>query len=524
MADQFKITYSTMSVDNEQLHAEFDKGIECVKTRLGMTFPLLIDGKEYPAAETFPVLSPADTREPLFHFPKATREDVKAAIAAARTAFPAWRQMPYKERNTILCKAADLITNNRYELSAAMVMEMGKNRIEALGDVEETADLLRWYCYQMEQNNGYIRQMNSFGATDTNTSILKPYGVWAVIAPFNFPLALAGGPVGAALTTGNTVVVKPSSDAPYTTYMLVKYLMESGIPAGVVNFISGPGSTAGAELIENPDVSGITFTGSYDIGFKQIYRRFAPAYPKPIVIEMGGKNPAIVSDKADLDKAAQGIMRSAFGMGGQKCSACSRVYVQRKVYDVFMRKLVEKTEAQIKIGDPLKRETFLGPLVNKDAYEDYRRFVAKAEADGKIVLGGKTLTDGEYAHGYYVTPTIVEGLPQDHELVQTELFVPIVCVQPYSTLEEALQKANDVSYGLTAGFFSQEEPEVQYFLENIEAGVVYINRPAGATTGAWPGYQTFGGWKASGSSGKNIGGPWSLLNYLREQSQTVVRE
>jgi 1-pyrroline-5-carboxylate dehydrogenase len=524
MADQFKITYSTLSMDNAQLHADFDKGIECIKTKLGQTFPLLIDGQEYPAKETFPVPNPADTREPLFYFPKASRKDVKAAIAAAAAAFPAWRQMPYKERNVILCRAADLITRNRYELSAAMVMEMGKNRIEALGDVEETADLIRWYCYQMEQNGGYIRQMNAFGPTDTNTSILKPYGVWAVIAPFNFPLALAGGPVAAALTTGNTVVVKPSSDAPYTTYMLVRYLIESGIPAGVVNFISGPGSTTGAELIENPDVSGITFTGSYDIGFKQIYRRFAPAYPKPIIIEMGGKNPAIVSDQADLDKAAQGVMRSAFGLGGQKCSACSRVYVQRKVYKTFMKKLIAKTTAQVQIGDPLKKDTFLGPLVNKGAYEDYKRFVAQAKADGKVVLGGETPTDGDCANGYFVTPTIVEGLPQNHELVQTELFVPIVCVLPYTKLEEALEKANDVTYGLTAGFFSQDETEVQYFLENIEAGVVYINRPAGATTGAWPGYQTFGGWKASGSSGKNIGGPWSLLNYLREQSQTVIRE
>jgi 1-pyrroline-5-carboxylate dehydrogenase len=513
-----------MSVENNQLHAEFDEGIKRIKGKLGNAFPLLINGKEYPARETFPVLNPADTREPLFHFPKATREDVKAAIAAAKAAFPAWRRMPYKERNTILCKAADLITENRYELSAAMVMEMGKNRIEALGDVEETADLLRWYCYQMEQNDGYVRQMNAFGPTDTNISILKPYGVWAVIAPFNFPLALAGGPVGAALATGNTVVVKPSSDAPYTTYMLVRFLIDSGIPAGVVNFISGPGSTAGAEMIENPDVGGITFTGSYDIGFKQVYKKFAPKYPKPIVVEMGGKNPAIISDRADLDKAAQGVMRSVFGLGGQKCSACSRVYVQRKVYDAFLQKLIEKTEAQVKIGDPLKRDTFLGPLVNKSAYEDYKRFVAKARADGKIVLGGETLTEGEYAHGFYVTPTVVEGLPQDHELVQTELFVPIACVLPYDTLEEALQKANDVPYGLTAGFFSQEEPEVQYFLENIEAGVVYINRPAGATTGAWPGYQTFGGWKASGSSGRNIGGPWSLLNYLREQSQTLIRD
>jgi 1-pyrroline-5-carboxylate dehydrogenase len=238
---------------------------------------------------------------------------------------------------------------------------------------------------------------------------------------------------------------------------------------------------------------------------------------------MGGKNPAIVSKKADLDKAAQGVLRSAFGMGGQKCSACSRAYVHRDVYDAFMAKLVEKTKAQVKVGDPLDRETFLGPVVNKSAYEDFKRFAHKAKADGKIVLGGNVLTAGEFAHGYYVEATIVEGLPQDHDLVQTELFVPILIVLPFDSLDEAMEKANGTAYGLTAGFFSEDNAEVDWFLDNIEAGVVYVNRPAGATTGAWPGYQPFGGWKSSGSSGRNIGGHYSLFNYLREQSQTVIK-
>jgi len=523
MAEKFKITYSTMSVDNAELHAEFDKGVELVKSKLGATYPLLINGKERMAAETFPVLSPTDTRKPLSHFPKATRQDVKDAIAAAKEAYPGWKKTDYKKRAAILNKAADMISDNRYELSAMMAMEMGKNRVEALGDVEETADLVRYYCYQMEQNEGFVRVMNSYGEKDTNVSVLKPYGVWAVIAPFNFPLALAGGPVAAALVTGNTVVLKPSSDAPYTSYMMVEYLMEAGIPAGAVNFVTGPGSATGAELIENAEVSGITFTGSYDIGFKNVYKNFASKFPKPILVEMGGKNPAIISDKADLDKAATGVMRSAFGLGGQKCSACSRVYVHRSVYDAFMQNLVDKTKQMVKVGDPLDKDTFLGPLVNKGAYEDYKRFAEIARRDGKVVLGAEVLTEGDKANGFFVTPTIVDGLPQNHELVQTELFVPILVALPFDTLDEAMMKANDVDYGLTAGFFSEDDKEVEWFLDNIEAGVVYVNRAAGATTGAWPGYQTFGGWKASGSSGRNIGGPWTLLNYLREQSQTIIR-
>jgi 1-pyrroline-5-carboxylate dehydrogenase len=523
MAEKFKITYSTMSVDNAQLHADFDAAIERMKAKRGSTYPMLINGKEKQSAETFPVYSPMDTREPLFHFPKGTRQDAKDAIAAAKAAYPGWRKTNYKDRIAMLNKAADMISENRYEMSAMMVMEMGKNRVEALGDVEETADLIRYYCYQLEQNEGYVRKMESFGPNDTNLSILKPYGVWAVISPFNFPLALAGGPVAAALVTGNTVILKPSSDAPWTSYMMVEYLMEAGVPAGAVNFITGPGSSTGMELVENPDVSGITFTGSYEIGFNQVYKNFAPKGPKPVVVEMGGKNPAIISDKADLEKAAMGVVRSAFGMGGQKCSACSRVYVHRSVYDSFMKKLVEKTNEIVKVGDPLKKETFLGPLVNKGAFEDFKRFTAIAKRDGKVVQGGDVLDAGDRAHGFYVTPTIVEGLPQNHELVQTELFVPILAVLPVDSLEEAMTKANDVVYGLTAGMFSEDEKEVEYFLDHIEAGVVYVNRPAGATTGAWPGYQTFGGWKSSGSSGRNIGGPWTLLNYVREQSQTIIR-
>ena len=522
MAEKFKITYATMSADNEQLHADFDAAIERVEALKGSTFPLIIGDEERESDRTFPVYSPIDIREPLVYFQKGTREDAADAIAAARAAFPAWKATPYEERLVLIERAANMITERRYDLAAIMIMEMGKNRIEALGDVEESADLLRYYCYQMRQNNGYVREMNSFGDNDENRSVLKPYGVWAVISPFNFPLALAAGPAAAALVTGNTVVLKPSSDAPWSAYMLATILREAGVPAGVVNFVTGSGGTVGMELVENPAVDGITFTGSYDVGFHQVYRNFPKQYPMPVIVEMGGKNPAIISNKADLDKAAQGVMRSAFGMGGQKCSACSRVYIHKDVYDEFMEKLIAKTKA-LKIGNPLERDTFLGPLVNRNAYEDYKRFVKKAKADGTILLGGNVLTEGEMEHGYYVEPTIITGLPEDHELVKTELFVPILYVTPVDSLEEAMEKANDTMYGLTAGFFSEDEDEIQWFFDNIQAGVTYVNRAAGATTGAWPGYQPFGGWKASGSSGRNIGGHYSLLNYLREQSQTVIR-
>nr|MBN1228564.1 aldehyde dehydrogenase family protein [Anaerolineae bacterium] len=523
MTEEFKITYTTMSVDNDALHAAFDEAVERVRAKLGSTLPLLINNKAVLASETFPVYNPADTREPLAYFQKAGREETRQAVAAAKQAYPGWAATPYEERCAIVDRVADMIAQEQMGLAAMMIMEMGKNRVEAMGDVQESADLLRYYAYLMRENGGYRRVMNSFGTNDANTSVLKPYGVWAVISPFNFPLALAAGPVSAALVTGNTVVLKPSSDAPWTAYKLVEYFIRAGAPAGVINLVTGPGSTAGDELISNRDVAGITFTGSYDTGFNRVFKQFSWEYPRPVVVEMGGKNPAVISNRAEIETAASGVVRSAFGMGGQKCSACSRVYVQADVYNAFLERLVAKTR-EIRIGNPLDRATVLGPLANQGSVDDYRRFISKAREDGTVIYGGNILEDKDHVNGFFVEPTIISNLPHDHELVQNELFVPIVFVESVETLDEAMEKANNVQYGLTAGFFSTDQDEVNWFLENIEAGVVYVNREAGATTGAWPGHQTFGGWKASGSSGRNIGGPWALLNYMREQSQTIIHQ
>jgi 1-pyrroline-5-carboxylate dehydrogenase len=241
-------------------------------------------------------------------------------------------------------------------------------------------------------------------------------------------------------------------------------------------------------------------------------------YHRPAIVEMGGKNPTVVSKTADITKAATGVMRAAFGMDGQKCSACSRVYVQEEVYDAFKDKLVELTKAA-KVGDPTERHTFMGTVINKKAYEDYQKFMDKARADGEVLVGGRVLSEGEFGKGYFVEPAIVEGLPEDHELVKNELFLPILHLAKVKSLDEAMAKANDTQYGLTAGFFGEE---TDWFFENIQAGTTYTNRAAGATTGAWPGVQVFGGWKGSGSSGKGIGGLYTLALYMHEQSRTII--
>ncbi len=431
--------------------------------------------------------------------------------------------MPWKERVRLMNKVADVIEERIFELGAAMALEVGKNRMEALGDVQETADLIRYACYQMEKNDGFIVEMGKdplVGYTATNISVLRPYGVWLVISPFNFPAALTGGPVGAALVTGNTVVMKPATDTPWIVRLLAECFRDAGLPNGVVNFVTGPGRTLGQALIESPQVDGITFTGSYDVGMA-IFRTFANGrWVRPTILELGGKNPAIVSRHADLERAATGIVRSAFGLQGQKCSACSRVYIEAPVYDELVERLVALTN-KLTVGDPTERTVFMGPVINKNSYNDYKNFSEELSQAGRILTGGKVLTEGELNKGFFCAPTLVADLPLDHRLWKYEMFLPITTIAKVDNLEQAMQLANDVDYGLTAGFYGSKE-EVAWFFQNIQAGVTYANRPQGATTGAWPGFQPFGGWKGSGSTGKNAGGHYYLPLYMHEQIQTTI--
>lgn len=523
MALKMKITYATLSADNEELQSAFDDAIAKVRTSLlGVEVPMFIDGEKVYADEKTITYSPIDTRIHLCTAQKGTREHARAAVAAARRAFKGWAATPWQERVAIMRRIAERISENSLELAAIMILEVGKSRLEALGEVEETADLLRYYANAMEQNNGYIREMGKLSENEVNLSMLKPYGVWAVISPFNFPMALSAAPICAALITGNTVVFKGASSTLYTGWKTAELFAEAGLPDGVFNYVSGPGRTVGQELQDNPDIAGWTFTGSYEVGMQVARNALNGPYPKPAIIEMGGKNPTIVSRHADLDKAVTGIVRSAFGLDGQKCSACSRVYVEEPIYDRFLQMLIERTAA-LKVGDPTERDTFMGTVIDKGAYEDYQRYIEMARRDGQVLYGGNTLTEGEFSRGYYVQPAIITGLPEDHELVKKELFLPILYVAKVKDLEEGMAKANDTIYGLTAGFFSEDPQEVQWFFDNIEAGTTYANRKGGATTGAWPGVQAFGGWKGSGMSGKGVGGFYTLPLYMHEQSQTIIQ-
>ncbi|HZM72242.1 MAG TPA: aldehyde dehydrogenase family protein [Candidatus Polarisedimenticolia bacterium] len=519
---RIKITYATLRNDNEELHALYDAGVEQSRAGLGRSHPNIIDGKPVDgSAGTFEARSPIDSNILLGTFAKGDRADTQRAIEAARRAQPAWRAIPWRERLAILRRGAELVSERQMVYGADMAFEVGKNRLEALGEVEEAADLIRYYAQTMEDNGGYDHPMDNLGDMAVHTrTVLRPHGVFAVISPFNFPMALAAGPISAALMGGNTVVFKPASAAPLSAVNLIQALRDGGVPAGVVNLVMGPGDTVGDELQTNPGIDGIVFTGSYEVGFK-LYKSFSTSWPRPCIVEMGGKNPAIVSRKADLEEAAEGIMRSAFGFGGQKCSANSRVYVEKPVHDELIRLLVEKTE-KITIGDPIPRENWLGPIVDAKAVARHQQAVSEARRDGTVFTGGEHLTDGALARGFYVEPTVVGGLPATHRLFKDELFAPFTAVHAVDSLDEALALANNSQYGLTAGVYSEDRAEVDRFLDEIHAGVLYVNRRAGATTGAWPGVQAFGGWKGSGSTGKAGLSMYYVAQFMREQSHTVV--
>jgi acyl-CoA reductase-like NAD-dependent aldehyde dehydrogenase len=525
MSATFKLTYSTMFDPPPELHTQFDAALAAVRAHLGGEHAMLIGGRDERAPRQFAVRSPIDTRVVLGRFQAGEDIHARAAVDAARAAAPAWAATPWRERVRLLRRAVTLIEERVYFIGAALALEVGKNRMESLGEAQETADLVAYYCDEMERHDGYVARMASdplAGFVSDNTSVMKPYGVWLVIAPFNFPLALSGGPSGAALVAGNTVVFKAASTTPWSGRLLADAFRDAGLPPGVFNFVTGPGRSLGEALIRDSVVAGVTFTGSYEVGM-HLYRTFAGGrWPRPCIAEMGGKNAAIVSAHGDLKDAATGVMRSAFGLSGQKCSACSRVYVEHTVYADFVAALHGAT-TRISIGDPTRREHWMGPVIDAAAvarYEDAAAQIRALGAAGGIVHGGERLDHGDLAHGHFCAPTIARA-PLAHPLWDTELFAPFVLVAPVQDIGEAITHANASDYGLTAGFYGSEAETERFFAE-VDAGVCYANRPQGATTGAWPGYQPFGGWKGSGSTGKAGGSIYYVTQYMREQSQTRV--
>jgi 1-pyrroline-5-carboxylate dehydrogenase len=515
-----KITYTSANVDLDTFHAAFDSALDALRATLGREYPNWVGGTAVVGnGRPLVDLTPIDMRLVLGRFAAARTTDVDRAVQVAHAAQRGWARMPWQERVATLRRAAALIRERKFDLAALMSLEVGKSRLEAMGDAEESADLIDYYCRQLEDAAGFVREMARVTPIERNVDVLRPYGVFACIAPFNFPLALSTGMSAAALLAGNTVVYKPSEDAPWTGLKLFELYHDAGVPAGVFNYLVGRREEIGDYLWQHPGVDGVVFTGSKTVGLR-IHHGVSTRWIKPCLMELGGKNACLVMASADVDAAAEGVMRSAFGLQNQKCSATSRVYVHRAVAEPFLERLLEKTAAMT-IGDPTERDVYFGPVINERAVARYEQAVAQARRDGSILAGGCRLTDGALAHGLYVAPTVAT-LPPDSPLFQQELFVPLLAVAPVSDFDEAIARTNAVEYGLTAGIFSADAAEIERFFDEVEAGVCYANKRSGATTGAWPGAQPFTGWKASGSTGKGGCGPYYVAQFMREQSRTVI--
>lgn len=516
-----KITYTSTPEQIEAMQSRFDEALESIKQKYGESYPIIINGEDRTSDTTFDVVAPSDTSVVLGKFPKGTNKDVDDALAVAKAYQKEWAALAPEKRVEYVKAAAAKIRERKFMLASLMIVECGKSRTEAIGEIEEGADLLDYYADVYTENDFYVRKMGSEDPRERNVSVLRPFGVWAIMAPFNFPHALAAGPIGGALVTGNTVVFKPASATALSGWYLARTMLDSGLPAGALQLVTGGGAEVGDYLVHHPMTDGVVFTGSKETGM-ELYNSFSSQYPKPILTEMGGKNPTIVTKNADMDKAVEGVVRSAFGFSGQKCSACSRVYVMSDVYDEFTERLVKRT-GELKVGDPRDKDVFVGPVIDEGTVKRFEGAVKKVEeAGGKVLYGGHRLTEGEYANGTFVEPTIVADLPLDHEAFKVEYFMPFIAVAKVDSLEEAIREANDVEYGLCAGIFTEDKAEMDEFFNNIEAGVTYANRKGGATTGAWPGSQPFGGWKGSGSSGKGALGSYYPTLFLREQSRTIV--
>ncbi|MBU8808325.1 aldehyde dehydrogenase family protein [Mycolicibacterium goodii] len=507
-----RLNYASTSVDPDTATA-YEAALQNARTA-GAVLPHLIRGESVERGEVFNRINPAHPEEIVSRACAGDATAISDAVAAARAAQMAWRRTAPADRAAALRAAQHEFEARKIEIAGTLSAETGKSRLEALGEAQEVVDLIDTYTTQFEEMGDFRRRMNTADPNEENVDLLRPYGVFGVVGPFNFPAALNVNMATGALLMGNTVVVKPSDKAPRST-AIVGEVLTRHLPAGVVNLVHG-GAATGKALIE-ADIDGIAFTGSADVGWNIVREFNSGSYGRPVLAEMGGKNVAVVSRNADLDAAVEGVFRSAFGLSGQKCSACSRVVVDAHVHDEFVDKFAARVRTLV-VSAPEDSAAFLGPVIDESAVKRFEAAVQSArDGGGRIEVGG----DRPDRDGYFVNPTVISGLPLGHELTRDELFLPFVTVTKVDSFDAAIDEANAVDYGLAAGVFSEDSDEVEEFLDRMEAGVLYVNRRSGATTGAWPGIQSFCGWKSSGSSGKGGLGPWYLQGFTREQCRTL---
>ncbi|MGO1543322.1 MAG: aldehyde dehydrogenase family protein [Gulosibacter sp.] len=440
----------------------------------------------------------------------ATDEAVNEAVAASRKAQRIWAKVPLAERLERMRPALASIESNTEEWAVRVALEIGKPYEGARGEGAEIYDMLKHLLEYAEVPGAFKDERAADPSGMNNDSVLKPYGVFGVIVPFNYPIVQGAGPAIGALIAGNGVVVKTSQHAPWSGQAVYEFCAAMDLPEGLVNIVHGGGRALAAS-----DIDGVSFTGSVEVGRSIMTQFGSGAYPRPVIAEMGGKNPVIVTDDADLDQAADGIVFSAFDLTGQKCSALSRVLVMPGVHDQLVD-LVENKVRKLFLGDPIDGASYAGPVVSTEAVERYHALMKVVDADGFRVAQGRAAEGG-----YAVPATVVSDVPFTHDLATIEHFLPFLTISKVEDFEEAITVANATDMGLTAGIYTGDVRIAEEFLDRIEAGCADVNVPGHATTGWWPGPQTFGGWKGSGSTGKHTLGKWYAAQFGRQQARTV---
>lgn len=496
---------------SENVHA-IEEALRFVGDRLGHEYELIVGGERMRTEGKIRSINPARPHELVGVHQKAGRELAEAAIEAALKAFESWQFVPAAQRAALLLHAAEILRSRKFEFCAWLAFEAGKNWGEAASEVGETIDYLEFYAREALRLSLVSPPVQLPG--ERNELLYLPLGVGAVIPPWNFPLAIMAGMTSAAIVTGNTVVLKPSSESPTVAARFVDILEQAGMPPGVVNFCPGPGESFGTALIEHPKLRFVAFTGSKATGL-DIHLRAAQVRPgqiwiKRTILEMGGKNSIVVSADCDVDEAVAAVIASAFGYSGQKCSACSRAIVEEPVYDAFLERLEQRVRA-LSIGEPGQNKD-VGPLVSSSALSTVLSYIEIGKTEGRLLTGGRPVRQP----GYYVEPTVFADVAPQARIAQEEIFGPVLAVIRAASYEDALRIANNTEYGLTGSVYSHDRQKLEDARRFFHVGNLYFNRKS---TGAMVGAHPFGGFNMSGTDSK-AGGPDYL--YLFTQGKSVA--
>ena len=497
---------------NEENARAMREALRLVHAQLGTEYDLVIGGHMVRTKEKIISRNPAKPSEVVGVHQKAGAEHVEPAMQGALNAFESWRTTSWEERASLLLNASAIIQSRRLEFNAWMVYEVGKNWVEADADTAETIDFLEFYAREALRLSQAHTPVQLPGEHDELLYI--PLGVGAVIPPWNFPFAIMAGMTSAAIVCGNTVILKPSSDSPTIAAKFFEVLQEAGLPQGVVNFCPGSGATFGNALVEHPKTRFIAFTGSKEVGLDIHMRAAQPRkgqiWIKRTILEMGGKDSIVVQADCDLDAAVEGVVASAFGFNGQKCSACSRAIVEAAIYDVFVSRLRDRV-AQLSQGDPAENKN-TGPVVNEGAMKSIMEYIDIGRREGRVIAGGARSTN--LGDGYFIQPTVIADVTPNARISQEEIFGPVLAVIKARDFVDAMVIANNTEYGLTGAVYTTSREKIEFAKREFHVGNLYINRKC---TGAMVGAHPFGGFNMSGTDSK-AGGPDYLLLFTQAKS------